>query len=77
MNREILRLAIPNIISNVSVPLLGIVVTALLGHMEAVQFIGGLAVGTMIFNFIYFGLGFLSMGTSRFNRSGLGCWKPE
>ena len=64
MNREILRLAIPNIISNVSVPLLGIVDTALVGHMEAVHFIGGLAVGTMIFNLIYFGLGFLSMGTS-------------
>jgi len=66
LKREILRLAIPNIISNVSVPLLGIVNAALVGHMEAVNFIGGFAVETMIFKFIYFGLGFLSMGTSGF-----------
>ena len=64
MNREILRLAIPNIIANISVPMLGIVDTALVGHMEAVYYIGALAVGTMVFNFLYFGLGFLSMGTS-------------
>ena len=64
MNREILRLAIPNIIANISVPMLGIVDTALVGHMEAVYYIGALAVGTMVFNFIYFGMGFLSMGTS-------------
>ena len=43
MNREILRLAIPNTISTVSVPLPGIVDTALVGHMEVVHFIGGLA----------------------------------
>ena len=64
MNLEILRLAIPSIISNVSVPLLRIVDNALVGHMEVVHFIGGLAVGTMIFNFVYFGLVFLSMVTS-------------
>ena len=64
MNREILRLAIPNIIANISVPMLGIVDTALVGHMEAVYYIGALAVGTMVFNFLYFGMGFLSMGTS-------------
>ncbi len=64
MNREILRLAVPNIIANISVPMLGIVDTALVGHMEAVYYIGALAVGTMVFNFLYFGLGFLSMGTS-------------
>ena len=57
MNREILRLAIRNIISNISVPFLGIVDMALIGHMEAVHFIGALAEGTMILNFIYFGLG--------------------
>ena len=64
MNREILRLAIPNIIANISVPMLGIVDTSLVGHMESVYYIGALSVGTMVFNFLYFGLGFLSMGTS-------------
>ena len=39
MNREILRLAIPNIIANISVPMLGIVDTALVGHMEAVYYL--------------------------------------
>ena len=48
MNREILRLAIPNIIANISVPMLGIVDTALVGHMEAVYYIGALAVGTRV-----------------------------
>lgn len=64
MNRKILRLAIPNIISNLSVPLLGAVDTALLGHLEQVYYLGAIAVGGMIFNFIFWGFGFLRMGTT-------------
>jgi MATE family multidrug resistance protein len=64
LNRTILRLAIPNIISNLSVPLLGAVDTALLGHLEQVYYLGAIAVGGMLFNFIFWGFGFLRMGTT-------------
>jgi MATE family multidrug resistance protein len=64
LNRRILSLAIPNIISNLSVPLLGAVDTALVGHLEEVYYLGALAVGSIIFNFIFWGFGFLRMGTT-------------
>lgn len=63
MNKEILRLAIPNIISNISVPLLSTVDTALMGRMSELH-IGAVGVGAMIFNFIYWNFGFLRMGTT-------------
>lgn len=64
MNRKILNLAIPNIISNLSVPLLGAVDTALVGHLEEAYYLGAIAVGSMIFNFVFWGFGFLRMGTT-------------
>ena len=63
-NRQILNLAIPNILSNLSVPLLSSVDTALVGHLSQVYYIGAVAVGSMIFNFVYWGFGFLRMGTT-------------
>ncbi|MEM6377458.1 MAG: MATE family efflux transporter [Bacteroidota bacterium] len=63
MNREILKLAIPNIISNISVPLLSTVDTALMGRLSETH-IGAVGVGAMIFNFIYWNFGFLRMGTT-------------
>jgi MATE family multidrug resistance protein len=64
LNRKILNLAIPNIISNLSVPLLGAVDTALVGHLEEAYYLGAIALGGMIFNFIFWGFGFLRMGTT-------------
>jgi MATE family multidrug resistance protein len=64
LNRKVLNLAIPNIISNLSVPLLGAVDTALVGHLEEAYYLGAIAVGSMIFNFIFWGFGFLRMGTT-------------
>ena len=62
MHKTILRLAIPNILSNLSVPLLGIADTALMGRMEdSALYIGAIALGSIIFNFIYWGFGFLRM----------------
>ena len=63
MNREILRLAIPNIISNITVPLLSTVDTALMGRLSEVH-IGAVGMGSMIFNFVYWNFGFLRMGTT-------------
>ncbi len=66
MNRDILRLAIPNIVSNITVPLLGLVDMALMGHLSSELYIGAIALGGVIFNFIYWGFGFLRMSTSGF-----------
>lgn len=63
MNKEILRLAVPNIISNISVPLLSSVDTALMGHLST-QHIGAVGIAAMFFNFIYWNFGFLRMGTT-------------
>ena len=63
-NREILRLAIPSIISNVTVPLLGLVDLSIVGHIGNEDYISAIAVGSMIFNVMYWLLGFLRMGTS-------------
>lgn len=60
MNRKVLKLAIPNIISNVTVPLLGMVDIAVVGHIhDASNQIGAIAIGGMIFSFIYMTLSFL------------------
>lgn len=64
MNKQILRLAIPNILSNLSVPLLGVVDTAVIGHLDKVYYLGVIAVGSIIFDFIFWGFGFLRMGTT-------------
>jgi len=63
-NRQILQLAVPNILSNLTVPLLSSVDTALVGHLSEVYYIGAVAVGSMIFNFVYWGFAFLRMGTT-------------
>ncbi len=72
MNRKILDLAIPNIISNITIPLLGIVDIALMGHLESDSYIGAIALGSLIFNFIYWGFGYLRMGTSGFTAQAYG-----
>ena len=64
LNREILRLSIPNVISNLSVPLMGMADTAIAGHVGSDTAIGALALGTTIFNMVYWNCGFLRMGTS-------------
>ena len=65
MNREILRIAVPNIVSNITVPIMGIVGTMIAGHLgDSVATIGALAIGVSIFNFIYWNCSFIRMGTS-------------
>ena len=63
MNKEILRIAIPSIVSNITVPLLALVDTTIVGHLGATAYIGAIAVGGMLFNMIYWLFGFLRMGT--------------
>ena len=62
--REAWRLAWPLILSNLSVPLLGIVDTAVVGHLPAPHYLGAVAVGALTFSVLYFIFGFLRMGTT-------------
>lgn len=61
---EILALAIPSIITNITIPLLGLADLAIVGHIGDENHIGAIAIATMIFNVMYWVLGFLRMGTS-------------
>ena len=63
-NREILRLAVPSIVTNITVPLLGMVDVAIVGHIGQASYIAAIALATMVFNLIYWNFGFLRMGTS-------------
>ena len=63
-DQEILHLAIPSIVSNITVPLLGLVDLAIAGHLGSARYIAAISVGSMIFNVIYWLMGFLRMGTS-------------
>ena len=71
-NRQILRLALPSIISNITVPLLGLVDVAITGHMGNAVYIGAISVGSMVFNILYWVFGFLRMGTSGMTSQALG-----
>lgn len=62
--RRVWALAWPIMLSNVSVPLVGIVDTAVVGHLPDPTFIGAVALGAVIFSFLYWGFGFLRMGTT-------------
>jgi MATE family multidrug resistance protein len=62
--RRILQIAIPSIVSNITVPLLGLVDVAIVGHMGSATYIGAVAVGSMIFNLVYWLFGFLRMSTT-------------
>ena len=64
VNRRILQIAIPSIISNITVPLLGLIDVTIVGHLGSPAYIGAIAVGGMLFNIIYWIFGFLRMGTS-------------
>lgn len=64
IDREIFKISIPNIVSNISIPLLGIVDTALMGRMQDPAYIGAIAIGGIIFNILYWGFGFLRPGTT-------------
>lgn len=63
-NKKILQIAIPSIVSNITVPLLGLIDVTIVGHLGATAYIGAIAVGGMLFNIIYWIFGFLRMGTS-------------
>lgn len=71
-NKQILKIALPSIVSNITVPLLGLVDVAIVGHLGSAAYIGAIAVGGMTFNVIYWIFGFLRMGTSGMTSQSLG-----
>lgn len=63
MNRKILKLAVPSILANITVPLVGMVDIAIAGRLGNVAAIGAIAVGSMLFDLLYWNFGFLRVGT--------------
>ncbi len=64
IHKQVLALAIPMIVANLSTPLLGLVDTAVMGHLPNAKFLAATAMGGLIFNFIFWGFGFLRMGVT-------------
>jgi len=70
--RGVLRLSLPIILSNLSVPLMGAVDTAVMGHLPDAAYIGGVALGALVFTYVYWGFGFLRMATTGFTAQARG-----
>ena len=77
MNKQILRLAIPSILANITIPLVGLVDTAIVGHISDAHAIGGIAIGTMLFDLLYWNFGFLRVGTSGMTAQAFGSGDHE
>ena len=71
-NRESWRLAWPLILSNLSVPLLGVVDTAVVGHLDAPRYLGGVALGALVMSVLSWLFGFLRMGTTALTAQAFG-----
>jgi MATE family multidrug resistance protein len=71
-HRAILAIAVPIMISNVSTPLLGVVDTGVVGQLPDPAYIGAVALGSLVFNFVFWGFGFLRMGTTGLTAQALG-----
>ena len=63
-HRQVWQIAGPMIIANITTPLLGLVDTAMVGHLSAAHYLGAVAIGSMIFTFVFWGFGFLRMSTT-------------
>ena len=77
LDREILRLALPSILANITVPLVGLVDTAVAGHLHSAagssaEFIGGISAGAMVLNVIYWNFGFLRASTGGLTAQAVG-----
>lgn len=64
LTNPILQLALPSVVANITVPLLGVVDTAIVGHMGKAEYIAAVAIGTTMLNMMYWLCGFLRMGTT-------------
>ena len=69
---DIARKAFPVILANATVPLLGLADTAIIGQTGGARELGGIALGALVFSFLYWGFGFLRMGTTGFTAQAYG-----
>ena len=72
MNKTILKIALPSILTNITVPLLGLVDTAIVGHLGSAAYIGAIALGTTLMSMAYWGFGFLRMSTGGLTAQAVG-----
>ncbi len=72
LKQRFFSLALINILSNVTVPLVGLVDTAMLGHLPDIRFLAGVALGSILFDYVYWTFGFLRMGTTGTTAQALG-----
>ncbi len=70
-------MALPSILANITVPLVGIVDTAIVGHLADAAAIGGIAIGTMLFDLLYWNFGFLRAGTAGMTAQAYGKRTPD
>ncbi len=77
MNAQVLRIAFPSIVSNITVPLLGVIDIAITGHLGSASYIGAVAIGGTLFNIIYWLFGFLRMGTGGLTAQAFGAKDSE
>lgn len=71
-NREILEIALPSIVANITAPLMAMADTAIAGHLGSEKYIAAIAIGASLFNMLYWGFAFLRMGTSGMTAQAVG-----
>ncbi len=76
-HRRVWVIAVPMMLANVSVPLLNAVDTGVMGHQGDAAYIGAVGLGSVIFSFVYWGFGFLRMGTGGFTAQAFGANDPQ
>lgn len=77
LNRKIVRMTVPTVLSNISVPLLGLCDTAVAGHMPGEQYLAGIAIGSVMITTMYWLFGFLRAGTSGITATYFGAGDKE
>ena len=77
LQRRLFRLALPNALANLTVPLAGLVDTAMLGHLDSLAPLAGVALGSVLFDYLYWSFGFLRMGTTGLTAQAVGRDQPD
>lgn len=76
-HRRVFALAFPIVVANLTQPILGAVDTAVAGHLDSASYLGGVALGGLFFNFVFWGFGFLRMGTTGLVAQSFGANDPD
>lgn len=77
LHTSILKIAVPSILANITIPLVGLVDMVIAGHLASAWAIGGIAVGTMLFDMLYGCFGFLRVSTAGLTAQAYGAGQPQ